>query len=97
MKRITIKLPNDNGKWGLSFGKGLKKRNSAGVIFGAIERRLRGYASEEKLVIMVREDGEIVNETLKTNDYRYLLYTTGCFLEDFLSEPMMKNIEGKYL
>jgi hypothetical protein len=94
---FTLKIPTTiDGKWGISFGKGLRKRNSAGVVYYALERHLRGYAKEEKVAIVVKDMDGIANETIKSNDPKYLLYTAGCFLEDFLSEMTMKRIENGY-
>ena len=97
MSFFTLKIPTTkDSKWGISFGKGLRRRNSAGVIFSALERKLRGYAKDEKIAILVKDEDGIANETLKSNDPKYLLYATGCFLEDYLSEMTMKRIEHDY-
>lgn len=100
--KVTIKIPkSEKDKWVVSFGKGIRKRNSASVILNAIERYLQPHAKKEKIAIKVLEyNGTIwenVNESLASQDANYLLYVTSCFLEDYLSHEVLRRVEKLYL
>lgn len=86
MKRITIKIPQkETDKWSVSFSKGLRKRNSAMVVYKAVKRHLQARAMRDKIVIKVVYGKDRVNETIPSIDASYLTYATACFLEDYLS------------
>ena len=96
--KITIKIPrNEKDKWIVSFGKGNRKRNSASVILNAIERYLQVHAKKEKIAVKILEyeddSWKNVNESLGSQDVNYLLYTTSCFLESYLSHEVLKRVE----
>ena len=102
MNRITIKIPRiKENKWSLSFGGSPRLRNSAAVVFNAIERRLLGSWRDYKTCVRIKEwdNGrwEVVNESLASTDANYLIYTMACFLEDYLSEKVMNRVERVYL
>ena len=98
IKKITISVPQkESKKWKLSFGKGERKRNSASVIFLAIEKRLQARAIKEKLAIRVKYTKDTDNETIPSQNAPYLLYSASCFLEDFLSKKVLKRIRKQYL
>jgi len=100
--KITIETPHiQNGVWILRKGKGgtpLRKKTASYTLL-ALERFLtRNLASKnaDKLSVrVVYPDGE--NETIKSVDKNYLLYATSCFLEDYLSDEIMKRFEKSYL
>lgn len=63
------------------------------------KRKIRPFlASAEKgktaVKVIYRDGGR--NESINSSDKRYLLYTLGCFLEDYLSDKVMRKIERKY-
>lgn len=84
--KITVVVPKANEKWRVSFGKGARYRRDASVIYNAVERRLQARDMKEKTSIVVKYTKDTSNETLPSLDARYLLYATGCFLEDYLKE-----------
>jgi len=97
MKRITIKVPQtENQKWEVTFGKGVRRRNDASTVFLAIQRHLSPRATNEKIAVKVKYGDGTTNETLSSQDVRYLLYATSCFLEDYLSPKVMLRVEREY-
>ena len=102
MAKITILVPKQKQlPWVLRWGKGgIRKRQSAAVIFNSIERRLSCSQLDEKTAVVVKGGkdtaGEIINETIPSCDVHYLLYATFCFFEDFLPEEF-KRRKGKYV
>lgn len=101
--RITIKLPiNEKGKFKLQSRGNLKGRQflTAAGLLGSLERALLRKELKEKTAIVVKEyiDSHFVNinETLPSTEARYLIYTTSCFLEDYLSEDTLKKEEKEW-
>lgn len=97
MKKITFKKLNN--AWQLSFGSSIVKRKNVAVLYYRLKRKIsRWLASCEgvKTCVRVNYGNGYYNESLPSKDESYLLYCAGCFLEDFLSENMLKKIEKKY-
>lgn len=94
--KIKITIPKtQNDKWTVSFGNGNRKRDSATIIFNAIKTYLRAYRKEEKIAIVINgyidSHLEVLNETLDSADREHLIYTTSCFLEDFLTQETLNK------
>ena len=92
--KIIVTIPT-KGKWKLKWsGKG-KHFQSVATLYNGIERRLLNHSlgsqKQEKLVISVKYPDGTANESLASNDRRYLLFTLACFLEDSLSEDTLKT------
>ena len=95
--KIRIYTPKEKGKWRFKIGEGgLRSRANVNTLYNALEGRLPSLVDKEKLAIMVKYDIG-TNETLKSQDTHYLLYSLGCFLEDYLSPITMRRIERSYL
>ena len=105
MRKIYIKTPDIKSKRFRMKRKGWKWtgfRSAAGAI-GNLERRLgarKGGSLKEKTAIVIkRYDGSSwvdENETLDSRDPKYLVYTTACFLEEYLSNKVMRRILRGY-
>jgi hypothetical protein len=101
--KITFKKLQD--KWSLSFGRGIVKREVP-VLFSRLERRLSQTMKEgatsaslmkDKTCVIVKYGKEYSNKTLVSRDPFYLLYTTSCFLEDYLSAKTIKRAYNAYV
>ena len=102
MKKLIIKIPKVEGKkWSLQ-RKGLEARQyiSAINLFRYLERVWPTVKFREKTVLviktMVDSQWTNINESLATFNPKYLLYLTGCFLEDFLSKDSQRDIFRRY-
>src|SRR3990167_10590668 len=96
MKRIIIKVPIEKEKWIISFGPKRYKRRNANTTFSLIERILPRLCEKEKIAIRVKcVDG--INESLLSNNPKYLLFTSSCLLEDYLSYFVLTKLERKYV
>ena len=95
--KIKVKVPQNGDKWKVAFGsRNYRSRNTATVIFSAIERRLLASPLKEKTSIEVEYDKDTSNETLMSLDARYLLYTLCCFLEDYLEKQFLNQKYKQY-
>lgn len=96
MRRITIVVPVKNKKWKLS-GIGTKNKTfaSATSILTWIERTLRVRRFNEENVVRVKY-GHLTNESVATKDPNDIIYTAGCFLEDYISKRTIRRLEKKY-
>lgn len=98
MRKIQIKELKSG--WQLTMGGGARKRRTAILLYNQVERKIDRFLAsspgDKTAVRVVYGDGSH-NESLNSNDTVYLLYTLGCFLEDYLSEPTFKRIERRYL
>jgi len=64
---------------------------------------LAPYKYKEKTAIVVKEGilyrnrikTTIINESLESNDKEYLLFVASCFLEDYLSQGVLKKYQPK--
>lgn len=98
MRKIVIKLPDTKNKkfrlqrkdW-----KGRRFTTAAGLL-NALDRALFPYKLKEKTAIAIKEGKDTSNVSLDSDSGKYLMYCAGCFMEDYLSPLMMKNIEKKY-
>lgn len=103
--KIIIKLPvKKDGKFkvqarGLIKGKQFLTANGVMEYIDAVlERKVLhflGTESKEKIAIEVKEyiDSSFIeiNVTEASTSLEYLIYCTSCFLEDFLSEKILKR------
>ena len=102
--KITIKIPiSEKNKFKLqSRGKmnGRQFKTGAGLL-ESLERALLRFKSKEKIAIVVKEyiDSHFrsTNESLASQDTNYLVYITSCFLEDYLSQKVMRKTQKQYL
>ena len=79
---------------------GNRKRRNVTLLYGALERKLLRFSRtqlKEKTKIIVKYGKSSSNETIASLNAFYLLYASGCFLEDYMSINMQKNIRDKYL
>ena len=92
--KFTLKLLKD-GKWQLAMnGHGNVKRRLA-IAYNWLERKLAATAKTTPTSVrVVYLDGD--NETIESTDYKYLLYSTACFLEDFFTEKQGAMLQKKY-
>ena len=100
--QIKVKIPKDEkSKWKLGIGSRPRSMARADTLLNRLERVLSSrLILKEKIAIVIKEwNGTVwekINETLRSKDKNYLLYTTSCFLEDFLSKESLKRIEKRY-
>jgi len=71
MLKFFVKIPEEDGKWWISFGHGMRKRNSASIIYNALEKKLLKYAKEDKIGMVVKDKDGIVNESIPSNNPKY--------------------------
>jgi hypothetical protein len=97
MKYISITVPKTNkDKWKLSItgrnnGKGYSSVNG---MFNQIEKYVRSVVPtlKEKHAVRVNYDDGI-NVSLSSTDPKYLIYAMSCFLEDHLSDSVLRRTE----
>lgn len=100
--KVIIKLPYKDGYWRLKIA-GIEGRRyvSASGLLGGVKRFLLGTEIEKKTAIVTKRclgtSQETLNETLASNNPNYLMYTTTCFLEDFISPETMRVAESNWL
>jgi hypothetical protein len=92
MRRIIIKVPRKQEKWKVS---NYKRVNAASAL-RLIEKIIPRFTIKEKTCVRVNYGGGY-NETLSSFNYKYLMYATICFLEDYISAPTKKKLERKYM
>jgi hypothetical protein len=91
--QITIRVPKTKtDRWVVS---NHYRRRSAGTLLKLIERQVVKAVAKEKTCVVVNY-GKDTNETLESKDSNYLIYTTVCFLEDYLSYEIIKRYENLY-
>ena len=106
MKKIIIKLPDPRVKKFRLQKDGWKSRrflqasslmNRLDINFKRKKDATTPYKLKEKTAIILKEyvDSYFVNinESLNSDDGKYLLYTASCFLEEYLSKEVMKKHE----
>jgi hypothetical protein len=94
---MKIKVPEkEGGKWRILWKGHSMSFRKADTLFNGMRRRLLRTDLKEKLAIVVNYGNHTFNETLSSNDARYLLYTLGCFLEDYLSRETISRTEKDY-
>lgn len=93
-QRIIVKVPKKpTDRWLITWGKGgHTKKASASLVFNAIQKRLLRTRETKKTKIIVKYGKDSINETTPSQNAFYLLNSLGCFLEDYLSEAMFKQI-----
>jgi len=105
VKRVVITAPKkESGKWKVSmFGSKGKHRASANTAFQLVEKDLnveRDLISEarlkEKTCVKVKYGDGSINESLCSNQPRYLLFCLTCFLEDYPTKQTLKKKYKKY-
>lgn len=105
MRKIIVTVPrSEGGKWKVSiFGSRGKTRASASTAFQLVERGLNDKKNlnsearlKEKTCVKVKHGDGFINESLNSDQPRYLLYCLACFLEDFLSESVLSSRYKKY-
>jgi hypothetical protein len=97
MKKIVLRQLKDN--WRLSMGTGSRKRNSVGDLYIYVERkigRMLALDSKGKTAIRVIYRDNTHNESINSSNVKYLMYSLGSFLEDYLAQKTLLKIERKY-
>lgn len=93
--KFLITVPKNYDLWFLS----ASRRKSPELIYRLLERkidRILRTGINEKIVVKVKYTDGTTNETLKSSDASYLLYSTACFLEDYLSIEGLTRLYKKY-
>ena len=96
--KINVKLPDSNvNKFRLKIPnhKGRRFLRASGLL-NSLEKALAPQRIKEKICVRVKYDVGYINETLNSNNVNYLLWTTMCFLEDYLSKDYIRDINKKY-
>lgn len=103
ISRILIKVPQKPTHWWRisSNGGGSTKRASAELVYRYVERKilkLLASAEGDKTVVSLKVDYGCgsYNETIDSNNWRYLLYAVACFLEEYLNHSGLKRAHKKY-
>ena len=102
MRKIIIKLPDKRvNKFRLQRKEWKSRRFlRAATLLNRLENTFPCNKLEERTAIVVKEHDGIhfvsINESLPSNDSKYLLYAFACFLEDYLSEALLKSRYRKY-
>lgn len=96
MHKIIIKVPKDKkGKWKIGHGHQPRSMARPDTLLRQLSVLVSRLEVNEKTAIVVKEyiDGvwENVNESVDTSDRDYLLYCCTCFLEDYLSDKVLKK------
>lgn len=101
--KLTIKLPiNEKGKFKLQSRGNLKGRQflTAVGLLASLERALLRKELKEKMTIVIKSyldsHFENINETICSNDRKYLLYCTTCFLEDYISKNSFRKAKQRF-
>jgi len=103
VRKIIIRLPDKKGWWRVSFGNGVIKRKSIKSVWRRIERkllkdsRLLGSHLKVKTAVLLKDEHNVVNETLLSFLAGYLLYCMACFLEEYLPKEMLRVKFKRYL
>ena len=97
MKKIQIKVPKKEGdKFSIGWGARPRPMHSAATILNRLQRLLVELKHGDKTSVIVKYGKGIHNETIRSNDVEYLVYTTTCFLEDYLPRYHMIRAEKRY-
>lgn len=98
MRKIIIKLPDKKvNKFRLQRvgWKGKRYVRAASLMSALARRNLK-----EKTAVVVKEyngtSQKIINESVGSDDKKYLLYIASCFLEDFLTKREMNKYDTPY-
>lgn len=97
MNKIVITVPKKDKKWKWSLG-GKNKRHylRADTLLKAIERCFSMRRSKEKTCVKIKDGDVYVNESYPSYNSSEQLWTTSCFLEDYLSSKVKKSYERKF-
>jgi hypothetical protein len=93
--KFVIIVPEKNSLWKINHAK----RVSPELVYRFLERKITkslAVDNDAKIVVEVKYTNHTTNETLKSSDASYLLYTTACFLEDYLSKNSLDRLYKKY-
>jgi len=96
--KINVKLPDSNvNKFRLKIPnhKGRRFLRASGLL-NSLEKALVPQRFKEKICVRVKYDVGYINETLNSNNVNYLLLTTMYFLELYLSNAYIRDINKKY-
>jgi hypothetical protein len=100
MRKIIVKLPDKNmSKFRLQRKGWVGRRyvKATGVL-NRLESLFPSKELREKTAVVVKEHNgshfENINESVASNDPKYLLHTLSCFLEDYLSPSVLKKYSG---
>ena len=107
MRKIIVKLPDERvPKFRLQRHGWVGRRYlRASSLLNRLDGALKHKELKEKTAIVVKEGriykgrykGTIINESMDSTNPYYLLYTTACFLEDYITRRIMRPIERRYL
>ena len=90
--KIKILVPKGKEKWKVIRKMSRYHRANVNTALKLTERLINEATDKEKTCVRVNyNDG--YNETLMSQDATYLMYTTSCFLEDYLSPRTMNKYE----
>lgn len=93
MKKITITIPFNDGRWKVRYGNtgAPSNRKSAELIYRWCERRILSLAGKEKTAISSKDGQMEINESCDSKNPNYLLWYCASFLEDYLNPHFLKS------
>jgi len=103
MNKICVSLPDKLGRWKVQIGKSIVRRKTATSAYGRVERKLLNLSGSlassmrDKTCVSVKDGQYVLNESINSANANYHLYCLTCFLEDFISERMLKDKTERYL
>lgn len=92
---VKFVISKESGVWKLIKTKRIKVE----TLIRKLESKVSNYLClypDKKTAIIVKYDKGYLNETLNSNNINYLMWTTICFLEDYLSKVSFNNLSKKY-
>jgi len=93
--KFLILVPEKDGLWKMNGSK----RKTPELLYRLLERKITkilGVDHDAKIAVKVKYDKDTSNESLRSSDINYLLYTASCFLEDYLSKEGLNRLYKKY-
>ena len=100
MIKITITIPKKEEKWKIGWGAGgpKKSKSRSELVVNALERRFFVRALKDKTVVKIKDGRMFINESVPSQNPKYLLWLLTAFLEDYLNRyfvlKKMKLYEG---
>lgn len=95
MKKLKIIVPkNSSDKWIVN---NQYRRATPHTTLALMERLLLKAITKEKTYVSVKYDNGYRNESQPSCDANEQLWTTACFLEDYLTQRVFNQYERRYL
>lgn len=95
MMKLKIIVPkNSSDKWIVN---NQYRRATPHTVLALMERLLLKATTKEKTYVSVKYDGGYHNESQPSSNVNEQLWTTACFLEDYLTQRIFNQYERRYL